>query len=278
MTSQTSRGTYANRIGATSYFKKFMNGYWYPMLTRKLHADDVVFLNYGYEENPAMGIALATDDAPNRYWIQLYHSTVAPVDLSGRTVLEVSCGHGGGASYLMRTQHPTSYTGLDFNADGVAFCRERHRLPGLDFIHGDAENLPLPDESIDAVVNIEASHAYGHLPRFLTEVARVLRPGGHFLYADFRGRDEVAEWETALADAPLRQLAVRQINADVVRGMERNAEQSLELIRRVLPPVLRPFGRRFAGVPGSGIYRDLESGKISYRIYWFGKDTSAPPA
>src|ERR1700681_296508 len=51
-------------------------------------------------------------------------------------VLEVSCGHGGGASYLMRTLYPASYTGLDFNADGIAFCQRRHRLPGLDVVPG----------------------------------------------------------------------------------------------------------------------------------------------
>ena len=54
--------------------------------------------------------------------------------------------------------------------------------------------------------------------------------------------------------------------------MEKNAQRSLDLISRVLPRVLRPYGRRCAGVPGSGIYRDFESRKISYRIYCFTKD------
>lgn len=94
----------------------------------------------------------------------------------------------------MRTLHPASYTGLDFNADGIAFCQKRHQPPGLDSVHGDAESLPFGDESFDAVINVEASHAYPRLPRFLAEVARVLRPGGHFLYADFRGSDEFAVW------------------------------------------------------------------------------------
>jgi ubiquinone/menaquinone biosynthesis C-methylase UbiE len=172
----------------------------------------------------------------------------------------------------MRTLAPAAYTGLDFNADGIAFCRRRHQLPGLEFVHGDAEKLPLADQSVDAVINVEASHAYGHLPGFLNEVARVLRPGGHLLYADFRGRGEIREWEAALDDSPLRQLAQREINSEVVHGMEKNAQRSLDLIRRVLPPFLRPFGRRFAGVPGSGIYRDFETHKISYRIYHFTKD------
>jgi SAM-dependent methyltransferase len=65
---------------------------------------------------------------------------------------------------------------LDYNPDGIAYCRKRHTLPGLDFVHGDAEKLPFPDDSFDAVINVEASHAYPQLSRFLSEVARVLRP------------------------------------------------------------------------------------------------------
>jgi ubiquinone/menaquinone biosynthesis C-methylase UbiE len=39
-----------------------------------------------------------------------------------RRVLEVSCGHGGGASYLMRIQGPAAYTGLDLNPVGSQRC------------------------------------------------------------------------------------------------------------------------------------------------------------
>ncbi|SIG06667.1 Probable methyltransferase [Mycobacteroides abscessus subsp. abscessus] len=94
-------------------------------------------------------------------------------------MLEVGCGHGGGASYLVRALQPASYTGMDLNPDGISFCRRRHDLPGLEFVQGDAEDLPFPDESFDAVINVESSHLYPHFPVFLTEVARVLRPGGN---------------------------------------------------------------------------------------------------
>src|ERR1700754_2182319 len=211
-------------------FNRLVSRYFYRIQTRLFATDDVVFLNIGYEEDPPMALPLAESDEPNRFYIQLYHRTATQADLSGKRVLEVGCGHGGGASYLMRTLRPASYTGLDFNAEGIDFCRRRHDLPGLDFVHGDAENLPLADQSVDAVINVEASHAYGHLPSFLSEVARVLRLGGSFLYTDFRGRDEWPDWEAALAGAPLRQLSQREINPEVVRGMERNAQRSLDLI------------------------------------------------
>jgi ubiquinone/menaquinone biosynthesis C-methylase UbiE len=92
---------------------------------------------------------------------------------------------------------------------------------GSIFVHGDAENLPFPDESFDAVVTGDASHIYPHFERFLAEVTRVLRRGGHFLYADFRNRDGFPAWETALAESGMRQVSEKMINEPVLRGYRR---------------------------------------------------------
>jgi SAM-dependent methyltransferase len=263
---------YVKPIGGYSSFKKIMNKYWYPYITRRWNDEDVVFLNWGYEEDPPMGLPLDPSDEPNRYCIQLYHRTASQADLSGKQVLEVSCGHGGGAAYLVRTLRPASYTGLDFNPDGIAFARERHNLPGLDFVHGDAENLPFPAESFDAVINVEASHAYPHFHRFLPEMARVLRPGGHFLYADFRQFLEFSEWEAALAGMPMRMVSERVINAEVLRGMDKNSPRYRDLVGGHVDRLLRPFGRLFVGLPGTVTYRELQRGRFSYRMYHFIKD------
>ena len=109
-------------------------------------------------------------------------------------MLEVSCGHGGGASYLVRTFRPALYTGMELNQSAVEFCRRRHILPGLDFVHGDAQDMPFPDQAFDVVVNIEASHIYLDCQKFFGEVARVLRQGGHFLYADVREPRLIPGW------------------------------------------------------------------------------------
>ncbi len=245
--------------------------YLYPQVTRRLGADDVLFLNWGYEEDPPMALPLEASDEPNRYCIQLYHRTATEADLSGKRVLEVGCGHGGGASYLMRTLHPASYTGLDLNPAGIAFCRKRHNLTGLEFVRGDAENLPFPDQSFEAVINIESSHCYPRLHRFLAEVARVLRPGGHFLYADCRTAVGIAAWEAALANAPMRMLSQSEINAEVMRGSEKNSQRWLEVIDRRVPAFLRRFVRDNAGVRGSTSYQYLQSGGLAYRMYCFAK-------
>jgi SAM-dependent methyltransferase len=244
---------------------------WYPFLTRRLRGEGVLFLNYAFEEAPPMNLPLAPGDEVNRACIQLYHHVATQVPLLGKNVLEVSCGHGGGASYLTRTLRPDSYTALDLNPAGIGFCREQHRIDQLEFVQGDAGNLPFAANTFDAVINIEASHCYPDFPRFLGEVARVLRPGGHFLYADFRFRERWAEWQAALAATPLQLVGTRDINAEVLRGMEQNSARSEALVARHLPKFLQGLGRDFAGTRGSRIYHALAGGDLSYRSYCFAK-------
>jgi fatty-acid O-methyltransferase len=242
------------------------NGF-FSYLTRRAH-DDVLFLNFSYEEDPPMALPLDAADEPYRYPIQLYYRTATQAgDLAGQQVLEVGCGHGGGASYLTRALKPASYVGLDLNPAGIEFCRRRHQIPGLSFVQGNAENLSSRPESFDAVINVESSHCYPHFDRFLSEVSRVLRPGGVFLYTDTRLRYQCPEWEAALDAAPLRLVSCRDIGKEVLRGMEQNSAQmkalreSLGMIGAVvsLPTLDSPF------------YRNLERGRLLYRMYLLAK-------
>jgi ubiquinone/menaquinone biosynthesis C-methylase UbiE len=258
-----------NRFLVTNLVKRA-----YPMATGRLASTDVVFLNYGYEDDPPMAIPLSESDEVNRYFIQLYHRTVACTDLTDKRVLEVSCGHGGGASYIARYLHPSSYVGLDLNPKGIEFCRRTHKLPGLEFVRGDAVKLPFPDESFDAVVNVEASHGYASFAAFLGEVTRVLRPGGDFLYADLRHRYVVADWEADFAASALLPISCEPINEQVVRGMERTSDWRRGVIETYVPRYARPSMRMIAGVPGPGAFDDLSSGDHVYRACHFLK----PPA
>jgi ubiquinone/menaquinone biosynthesis C-methylase UbiE len=252
-------------------FRKAVWRLWYPFLTRRLRDEGVVFLNYAYETDPPLGIPLGPEDEKDRACVQLYHHVASQADLAGKDVLEISCGHGGGASYITRTFGPANYTGLDLNRAGIRFCRKRHPLPELDFTQGDAEALPFIRDTFDAVINVEASHCYPDFPRFLDEVARVLKPGGHFLYADFRFEDKIPDWEHDLAECPLKLEAMTDIGPCVLRGLEKNSARSQEMLDRKLPVFLHDLGRDFAGVIGSRVYNALKEGKMSYRSYHFVK-------
>lgn len=244
--------------------------YIYPSFTKRVAADELVFLNMGYEEDPPMAVPLESSDEPDRYSIQLYHRVAAQVDLTGKRVLEVGAGHGGGASYVMRALHPASYTGLDLNPAGIAFCQKQHDVAGLDFVQGDAENLPFADESFDAVINIESSLYYPDFARFLDEVARVLRPGGHFLYTDFRLPFGVAAWEAALANAPLRIVSQTEINDEILRGYEKLSPSLKALYDRHTPRLLRGVYAKLFAVDGKTTH-PLKAWGFSYRIYCMTK-------
>jgi ubiquinone/menaquinone biosynthesis C-methylase UbiE len=269
---ETLVGLLSRKAAFEEFLRNLQAKHSYRFFTRLLAKDDVLFLNLGYEEDPPMAVPLAASDEPNRFPIQLYHRTATQVDLTGKKVLEVSCGHGGGASYLTRTQHPASYTGLDLNTAGIQFCRKRHNVPGLDFVQGNAESLPFADQSFDVVVNVEAAVHYRDFASFLTEVERVLRPGGHFQYTDFRDADRIAEWEATLADGPMRLQSQQVINAEVMRGLQKNP--LLDQIRHRVPNIafLRNIANDLLGNASSWIDRRLENGEVSYRLYCFTKD------
>ncbi|AOW80263.1 menaquinone biosynthesis methyltransferase UbiE [Halodesulfurarchaeum formicicum] len=62
---------------------------------------------------------------------------------------------------------------------------EQARKNGFETIRGDARSIPLPAESIDAMVSVDALHHLPSIDGVLAEVHRILRPGGVFVLRDF---------------------------------------------------------------------------------------------
>jgi ubiquinone/menaquinone biosynthesis C-methylase UbiE len=91
------------------------------------------FLNYGYEKlNGDPRLELKDIDESDRYCIQLYNHSVENSDLKGKTVLEVGCGRGGGASFISRYYKPECYVGLDITQSSIDFCNQHYKdIKGL---------------------------------------------------------------------------------------------------------------------------------------------------
>ena len=252
---------------------------WYPFLTGLLKHSPVAFLNYGYAEADGRGPNLEPGDETDRPCIQLYHHVAGAIDLSGQRVLEISCGHGGGASYVARYLKVACVHGIDRNPKAISFCRERHSVPGLSFSEGNALKLDVAAESFDAVINIEASHCYPDMVGFLHEVRRVLRPGGHLLYADFRAKGRDCDSLRAdIEQSGLTMVDHEDISRGVVLGMQQNHEKYMNLIHRLMPWPFSLAAKRFAGVKGSTIYRELQSGETIYFRYAILKPMAQPSA
>lgn len=237
--------------------------YWYVSVVDR-HAE-ILFMNYGHADTTDTApIPLTPADEPNRYSIQLYHRLAVEADLHDKQILEIGCGRGGGLHYIARTFRPAAAIGLDLNHRAVAFSNRYYRQAGLSFRQGDAQALPLADASTDVVLNVESSHRYPHMARFLSEVKRVLRPGGHLLFADFRWDFELPALQHLLQATGLHMVRQENITGGVVAALQRDHLRKVDLVRRLAPCFLRRTALNFAGTVGSPTYDSFASGRYAY--------------
>ncbi|MEM7050096.1 MAG: class I SAM-dependent methyltransferase [Acidobacteriota bacterium] len=234
-----------------------------------------VFMNLGFVGlgDGAPGAPdLQPEDEPFRLNIQLYECLIGGSDLTGKDVLEVGCGTGGGCSYMHRYRAPATVTGIDLVDDNIRACEALHGSEGMTFLQGDALSLPVPSDSFDALVNLESSGCYPSMDSFLAEVRRVLRPGGEFLFADLRPTAE--EWgpdrtldglRHQLADSGLEVLQERNITANVLASIDLQEEARQGALEAL--GVVGADRLHFDEIMlchGSHNYRKLKTGELQY--------------
>jgi SAM-dependent methyltransferase len=124
-------------------------------------------------------ILLATTRDPERTEHEV--SFVAEQLPPGGRVLDLACGTGRVSAPLVARGFDVA--GLDISQRALGIAREV--LPDADLRHGDMRNLPWPDASFDAVVNLWTAFGYFETQeedeQALAEIARVLKPGGRFV-------------------------------------------------------------------------------------------------
>lgn len=100
-------------------------------------------------------------------------------------VFELGCG-GGINQRLYDAGRVTSFAGLDPSGKGLDYAREAAAKKGwqADIRQGFGEAIPFDDESFDTVVCTFTLCSVDDQARTLSELRRVLRPGGTFLYAE----------------------------------------------------------------------------------------------
>ncbi len=225
-----------------------------------------VFLNFGYLATGAPQCAAV--ELPrfclNRNCQKLILEVIADVDLTGLDVLDVGCGRGGTAAAMRTYYSPHTVVGVDLCAAAVAFCGRTHKWPATHFVNGDAESLPLRTSSVDAVTNIESSHSYPHIASFYGEVARVLRPGGYFLYTDLLPVESIGPCLEHLAACGLRLERRRDVTENVLLSCDDTAKTHLAAFQGENDADVMGD---FLALPGSKTYEDMKSGRSTYEIY-----------
>lgn len=237
-------------------------------------------MNYGYAIDSENGYTIHMDEEEEfeRYCYQLYHYIGTGMkEISayrGLDIVEIGSGRGGGIAFITKYLKPKTAIGVDISPVQVQFCTRNYSLPGLSFVRGDAENIPLPSESTDVVINVESSHCYGDMARFVLEVTRILRPKGRFLYTDFRSVTEIPDLEKDLESAGLKIAKKEDISRNVLRSLQLDHKRKAGLIESRVPGVIRPLLRHFSGTEGSNFYTQLQTGETVYMAYSLQKPDS----
>ena len=139
-----------------------------------------------------------------------------------RPRLVVDLGSGTGLSTRVWADRADEVLGVEASAEMRARAEQATTAPNVRFVHAFAEATGLPDESADIVTCSQSFHWMDPEPT-LTEVARILRPGGVFAAYDYDW-PPVVHWEIERAFDELRKLS-----ADHRAGMLRKEEHVARL-------------------------------------------------
>lgn len=247
-----------------AWYKRINAKITYELLAKRIPAADWQFMNYGYAPNPTEPALEMAETHVQQFPLQMYHYLAAKVDIAGKNVLEVGSGRGGGARHIATHFKPAFYTGLDLAQSAVDLANKLHVFPNLKFIQGSAEEIPFPDNSIDVVVNVESSHAYGSVENFLNEVKRVLKPGGHLLLVDFRSDNNMDSFRNLIRITGMKLLQEEDISDNVLQSIEAENPAKTKRIQELIPKKWQKLFSEFAGVVGSRFYLTLKDGSRKY--------------
>ena len=246
--------------------RNWMWKWWYQRLAKAHGRADFRFMNYGYKDGKELN--LLKEDEPNRLFIQLYNMNIRDIDLKGKEVVEVGCGRGGGASWIAKTYDPKKLMALDFSNDAVRLASDWYSSQkNLSFKVGNAEDLPLKDNSKDIIYNVESSHCYGNVEAFVKGVYRSLKVGGNFCWTDFRDKETMEKLHDIFLITGFEIVSKKEITKEVLNALDDINDSKVKGISESVPMGMKKSFETFAGVQGTPVYEAFKAGNLHYHRY-----------
>jgi ubiquinone/menaquinone biosynthesis C-methylase UbiE len=106
----------------------------------------------------------------------LHRYGIAMPFITNKVVLDIACGEGYGSKLIAANAHKVY--GVDIDPVTVQNAINKYTAPNLSFIRGSADNIPIADTSVDVVVSFETIEHHDKHEEMMTEIKRVLKPGG----------------------------------------------------------------------------------------------------
>lgn len=158
------------------------------------------------------------------YWTleHLHRYGFAKQFVKDKVVVDIASGEGYGSNLL--AADAALVTGIDISNEAVNHAKKKYRKSNLTFLHGSADNIPLPDSSVDVLISFETIEHHDQHEKMMLEIKRVLKSDGLAIISspDKKNYTDIPQYHNPFH--------VKELYTDEFRGLLENHFANVQLL------------------------------------------------